>query len=170
MTTPSPQRTSKNPATSPIGAQPPRIRAKLREALMAIAREGVTQRKAAELAGMNETALGKALKKPHVADALDAMKLEFIRQQQAAKDGYKALALAHAFHLMKTANSEAVQARMVEFLAGEARSGPSVAVQVNVDRGGYEFVRPGQKLVDITPATDHASEGEVGQPPVNADD
>lgn len=165
MSTTTPQPARKKPVPSPTGAQPPRIRAKLREALLLIANEGVTQKEAAERSGLHEATVCKALRKIHVQDALEAMKLEVIRHTQAQKEGYKALAMRHAFHLMKNANSEAVQARMVEFLAGEARAGTQVNVQINNDRGGYEFVRPGQRVVEIRGATDGASEGEGPQHP-----
>lgn len=56
---------------------------------------------------------------------------------------------------------------MVEFFAGEAKPGASVNVQVNVDRGGYEFVRPGARMVDIEPATDDASGCDDEQEPDN---
>ena len=135
----------------------------MRKALEAIANEGLTQKAAAEQAGIHEATLCKALKRPAVAMALEAMQQRVIAQAAEMKAGYKALAMRHAFHLMKNANSEAVQARMVEFLAGEPHSGTQVNVAVNVDRGGYEFVKPGQRVVDIRPAIDSVSSGDDGQ-------
>jgi len=40
---------------------------------------------------------------------------------------------------------------MAEFLAGDGKV-PQVAVHIDArqERGGYEFVRPGQRIVDVT--------------------
>lgn len=87
---------------------------------------------------------------------MEAMKLDAIANIEALKGTYKALALEHARYLLTNAKSEAVQARMVEFLAGEARPGTQVNVQINNDRGGYEYARPGQQVVEIRGADDQS--------------
>ena len=134
-----------------------RIGAKLRSALLLIANEGSTQAEAARRAGIHPVNLCKALKKPHVQNTLEAMKLEVIGDIEALKGVFKARALQHAHYLLTEAKSEAVQARMVEFLAGEARPGTQVNVQINNDRGGYEYARPGQQVVEIRGADDQSS-------------
>ena len=154
--------TAHKPANKPLlplpkVQQPPRMRPALRQAVELIVEKGVTQREAAKQAGMNETALGRALAKPHIKAYIEAQKALFLTDMLKLKDRAKAIAIAQGIDLMHTATSEAVRARMVELFAGEARSGPSVAVQVNVDRGGYEFVRPGQRVVEIDPAPDLTS-------------
>lgn len=103
---------------------------------------------------MDESSLGRALAKPHIKAYVEAQKALFLTDMLKLKERAKAIAIAQGIDLMHNATSEAVKARMVELFAGEARSGPSVAVQVNVDRGGYEFVRPGQRVVEIDPAPD----------------
>lgn len=160
MNSPTPQRTPKTQITTPRGAQPPRMRAPLRKAIDLIVLKGKSQRDAAEEAGMNETALSRALQKPHIRNYLDEQKALFCLDADKLKPFAKALAMQTGMDLMLNSKSDQVKARMVEFFAGEARGGAQVNVQVNVDRNGYEYVKPGQRLVDITPATDHASEGD----------
>lgn len=152
-------RTPTKPANKPLlplpkVPQPPRMRPALREAVTLIVEKGITQREAAKRVGMNETALGRALAKPHIKAYVEAQKALFLTDMLKLKDRAKSIAIATGIDLMHTATSEAVRARMVELFAGEVRSGPSVAVQVNVDRAGYEFVRPGQRVVEIDPAPD----------------
>ena len=160
---PSTPSTHKDAVTHIKRAQPFRLRPALRIAMMQIATKGTTQREAAEVSGMNEKSLCRALARPQVKDALDAMKLEFIEKMKRVKATYKAMALEHAAHLMTNAKSEAVQARMVEFLAGEPSTGSQVNVIVHPDRGGYEFVKPGQRIVDITPTSDSLSGDDDAQ-------
>ena len=112
---------------------------------------------------MDESSLGRALAKPHIKAYVEAQKALFLTDMLKLKDRAKAIAIAQGIDLMHNATSEAVRARMVELFAGEARSGPSVAVQVNVDRAGYEFVRPGQRVVEIDPAPDLSSGADDGQ-------
>ena len=137
--------------------QPPRMRPALRMAVELIIELGISQRDASRRAGMNETVLGRALKKPHIAAYVEHQKAVFLTDMLKLKDRAKAIAIAQGIDLMHSAQSEAVRARMVELFASEPRPGASVAVQVNVDRGGYEFVRPGARMVEIDPAPDLSS-------------
>lgn len=143
------------------------MRPALREACELIIQKGVTQREAALRAGMNERALSRALLKPHIKAWMDEQKAAFAVDMLQLKDRAKGIAIATGIELMHSAQSEAVRARMVELFAGDGKAGASVNVQVNVDRGGYEFVRPGARMVDITPATDDASGGDDVQEPDN---
>lgn len=146
------------------GAQPPRLRAPLRQAIDEIVWKGRTQRDAAKIAGMNETALGRALQKPHVAAYVEALKAQAIIDADKLKTQARAIAIQTGIELLRDAKSEAVKARLVEFFAGETKPGTSVAVQVNVDRGGYEYARPGAQVVEIVdpvrPASDTGSGGD----------
>lgn len=144
-------------------AQPPRMRPALREAVTLIITKGLTQRDAALRAGMNETALSRALLKPHIKTYVEAQKALFATDMLQLKDRAKSIAIATGIELMHSAQSEAVRARMVELFAGDAKSGPAVAVQVNVDRGGYDFVPKGAKMVRIVPPQDEPSGAESAQ-------
>lgn len=106
---------------------------------------------------MDESALGRALAKPHIKAYVDTQKALFITDMLKLKERAKAIAIAQGIDLMHSAQSEAVRARMVELFAGEAKAAPQFNVQINNDRGGYEFPRPGQRLVDITPVPDTSS-------------
>ena len=147
----------------------PRMRPRLRHAVALIVEEGRTQREAAGRAGMNETSLGRALQRPAIAAYIEQQKALAVLDADKLKASAKRMAIRVGIGLLHDAKSEQVRARMVEFFAGEAKSGPSVAVQVNVDRGGYEFRRPGQRLVDIEPAPDAQSGDAIAQEPDNAE-
>lgn len=148
-----------------------RIGRKLRSALLTLAQEGTTKREAARRAGMNETALGKALRKPYVARELDAMKASVAAEIAGMKAHYRTLALEHAWYLAKNAKSEAVQARMVELLAGETRSAPMVNVTIGQSVQGYEYLPPGARLVEIEgTATDLPAAGSGEAQAMHADE
>jgi len=138
-----------------IVANPPYMRSALKDAIEILLEELVTQREAAKRAGMNESVLGRALKKPHIQAYIEARKALFIERMERLRAPYKASAIKHAHYLMKNARSETVQARMVEFLAREdqARRAPATQVNVAVDarQGGYEYgQRPDPGAVDST--------------------
>lgn len=139
------------------------MRAALRKAVDEIVLKGRTQRDAAKIAGMNETALGRALMKPHIAAHVEELKALAIIDAHKLRGLAKAMAIQTGIELMRESSSDAVRARMVEFFAGEGKPGTQVNVAVNVDRGGYEFVKPGQRVVDIRPAIDGASDAIDGQ-------
>lgn len=132
-----------------------RLSTALRKAINAIAKEGTTKREAARRAGMNETSLGKALAKPHVAKELEAVKTLFALEMNDLRGTAKAIAIETGIELMRTSASDNVRARMVEFFAGESRQ-PLVNVNVSTaERGVYAYTRPR----DITPPPDSTSGG-----------
>ncbi len=117
---------------------------------------------------MNETSLSRALLKPHIKAWMEEQKAAFAVDMLQLKDRARGIAISTGIELMHSAQSEAVRARMVELFASEGKPGSQVNVQVNVDRGGYEFVRPGSRMVEIEPATDEASGGGGAQDADNA--
>lgn len=97
---------------------------------------------------MSEAGIHKARLKQHVQDLQTELEIQYIQQVEAQKAPIKARAIEIGQQLMRSAKSEAVRARMVEFFAGE-RSQPLVNVAVQVNNrapDGYEFVRPGQRV------------------------
>lgn len=143
----------------------PRMSAKVRKAISLIATEGKTQREAARQAGMNESALSRALAREGVSEYLEQRKALFCQEVDSLKGQARRVAILTAMDLMENAKSEAVRMRAVEFFAGETKPGTAVNVTVNAGGQGYEYVSPGQKLVDITPADDSQSgaQGEDGE-------
>jgi hypothetical protein len=107
--------------------RPTRISAKLRCALVLMARQGLSQTEAAKQAGMSRQGLAKALGRAVVRDLLEVEKARFIAEADGMRVWAKARAIEVAMELMTTAKSEAVRARMCEFLASDARA-PSVAI------------------------------------------
>lgn len=95
---------------------------------------------------MSRQGLAKALGRPVVSDLQDAERLRFIAEADGMLAWAKARAIEVAMELMMTANSEAVRARMCEFLASDARA-PSVAIHVDARQAapatGYTYERPG---------------------------
>lgn len=159
---------TKRGASPPQGVKRRRISARVSQALDLIATQGMSLTKIAETVQMDRTALWKALQKENVQAELEQRKARYITAQTAMKGTLKARALEVAADLMENASSEAVRARMVEFLAGESKSGPSVSVTVN-NGGGYEFAPPGARIVEIeASATDTQSSGQDDETPAIA--
>ena len=132
-----------------ITPRPPRMRAALRHAIELRVKKGMTVRAACEESGMSPQGFHKAMKRPAVRDYLQTIQLEFVASVEANKATYKARALEVGMDLMLNSKSEAVRARMVEFFAGDGKVSP---VSVHIDArhtGGYEYVRPGQQVVEV---------------------
>lgn len=118
------------------------LRAALSVALDVIAYEGQTQREAARRAGMHETALARAIAKPHVQAELERRKQDAALTIDAIKGMAKAAAYRVGLDLMHNSPDHKVRAKMVELFAGETR-GPAVVVQMNQHAGaGYVYTRP----------------------------
>lgn len=151
---------------SPV--QKRRVSAKVRQALTLRVYDALPWDECARRAGLSPAAIYKARKQPHVIATFEDMQAQYLQEVERQRGPLKALALQHARDLLTNAKSESVKARMVEFLAGEPK-GNSVNVAVNVQNNvgnGYEYVRPGQKLVDITPALDTQSGNEDDETPM----
>lgn len=143
------QDTHKAPTRATQGAQPPRINAKVRKAIEFIATQGRTQRDAAQLAGMNEKSLSRALKRPPIAAYLEQQKILALQDVKMLRKMGEVAAINVALDLLHNSKADAIRARMVEFFAGDKAKGVTVNVQNNVNSTGYEAVRPGQRVVDI---------------------
>jgi hypothetical protein len=142
-----------------------RISDRVRHAVTLRVEKGLTGEEAAKLAGLSPAGFWKAWKQPHVQNLYSDLKAAYIHRVMDRRELLRAKALIEAERLLEHADSEAVRAKMVEFLAGEAR-GPAVSVTVNQAPSGYQYRRPldqassaidGQ-AVDITPEP-----GKVGQ-------
>lgn len=142
-----------------------RVSSKVRTALKYRIDNACTWEKAADHAGCTTNAIYKAIKQPHVKALFDQMKFEYIQNIEQLKGVNKARAYEVARELLEGAKTDSVKARMVEFLSGERhKTQANQQVQVNIGAqnhsgGRYSFVRPGQKLVEITV--------EDGQSPVD---
>lgn len=134
----------------PLPLPKPRISQKVRDAVDLRVREGLSIAAAAERAGMSRNGFAKALKRAAVQDLVREVQERFVIESEAARAVYRARAFEVALHLMENAKSETVRARMVEFLAGDGIS-PQVAVHVDARQkgGGYEYLRPGEEIVEI---------------------
>lgn len=131
-----------------------RIGQEVREAVHQMVTTGCTQRKAAEVAGMNETALGRALKRENVKQYMEQQKALFLSDINDLQRMSSAIAHQVGMDLMHNAKSESVRARMVELFKGERDKTPQVSVNIqqNIGGQGYEYAPPGAQIVDVTPA------------------
>lgn len=145
-----------DPDNLPLPPRKRRISAKVKAAIQLRVKEAKPWAECAKTVGMSEAGIHKARKQQHVIDHQRAVEAVYIQEVEAMRAPYKARAFEVAADLMENAKSESTKARMVEFLAGE-RKQTSVNVQVNNNLApseGYEYVRPGAQIVDITPSTD----------------
>ncbi len=132
-----------------VEPRPSRLSTKLRCAIEQRVREGKTIADACADAGISPQGWHKAMKRPAVRDHLEGVQRRFVAEVEANRSLYKVQALQVALDLMLNAKSETVRARMAEFLAGDGKS-PMVSVHVDARQGGgYEYRRPGQKVVEI---------------------
>lgn len=132
-----------------IPTRPLRMRAALRRAIDLRVKKGMTITAACEEAGMSPQGYHKAMKRAAVRDYLQTVQLEFVASVESDKAMHKARAMEVGMDLMLNSKSEAVRARMVEFFASDGKVSP---VSVHIDArqtAGYEFVRPGQQVVEI---------------------
>jgi hypothetical protein len=116
--------------------------------------DGLSITEACARAGLSRQGFAKAMKRSAVRDHLEEVQRRFVTESEAKRSLYRAKAFEVALDLMLNAKSEAIRARMAEFLAGDGKA-PQVAVHIDArpERGGYEFVRPGQRLVEIADGT-----------------
>tara|TARA_R110000868_G_scaffold237132_9_gene491617 strand:- start:27811 stop:28194 length:384 start_codon:yes stop_codon:yes gene_type:complete len=122
--------------------------------------EGKTWKECAERAGLSEAGIHKARLKQSVVDLLEQMKGQYVQRIESMEQVHKARALEVARELLEQSENKQVRARMVEFLRREP-AGPAVAVQINNHGGGgYEYVRPGATLVEITGPHDTKSSSQ----------
>lgn len=147
-----------------------RVSTKARAAIGYLVKLGCTQEEAAKLADMNPAALSRALAKPHVKAALQEAKQQTIQAIKADKPLYEALAWKRCHDIAQNSKDERTSLKAVELLAlGSKQPGVQVNVQTNVHAaGGYEFVPPNARVVDIS--LDQASSDNGADTPAIADD
>ncbi len=133
--------------------RPARMSQKVRAAVEAIVMHGMNHTQAAEFAGMSRNGLQKALKRPEVKDLIEDRRARLVAEFDSNRAFYRARALEEGYKLMLEAKSESVKARLIEFLASDAKVSP-VAVHIDarsVQPVGYQYRRPGtpQALHDL---------------------
>lgn len=148
---------SKAGAALPLDGIKRRASPKVARAIDIIATTGITLRLAAEHAGMNESALSRALAQPHNKAALNERKALLCMEMDSLKPIAKAIAYREGMDLMQNSPSHQVRARMVEFFAGEGKQA-LVNVQVNAAPHGYQYKRPD---VRNGSASDNQSEAQI---------
>lgn len=124
----------------------PRISDKIRKAVHLMARNGLSQTAAAEMAGLSRQGLGKALKRPEVWNLVQDARANLITEATHLREIGRVAALEAGLELMLNSTDEKIRARMVEFFAGD---GKTAAVAVHIDARqemapvtGYRYTRP----------------------------
>jgi hypothetical protein len=141
-----------------LPAPPPRLSAALRRAIDLRIRKGATIAEACREGGLSTAGWHKAQKRPAVQDHIRAVQAAFVAEGDGLRAFARRRAIEVALDLMLTAKSEAIRARMCEFLAADAKVSP-VAVHVDartIEAPGYAYVRPGERLADVV-----ANDGEA---------
>lgn len=142
----------------PVKQYKPRaISRKVRAALSYRVRDLLPWDDCARAAGLSPAGLYKARLRKEVQQLLEEIKGEYVQEVEAMRAPYKARAFEVARELMEASKSDAVKARMVEFLAGESKGNSvNVAVQVNNAPAaqGYEYAHPSQEVVTIRTGKD----------------
>lgn len=130
--------------------RPARMSSKLKEAIRLRVEEGMTITAACAKAGMSPQGWFKAMKRPDVQDYLADVQEKFVASAEAKRSHLKAQAIEVARDLLLNSKSEAIRARMVEFILADAKVSPvAVHIDARQDRGGYEYARPGAQVVEI---------------------
>ncbi len=132
-----------------LPTRPPRISPRLRHAIELRVTRGMSISDACDKAGISRAGFHKAMKRPAVVDLVAQTQASFIAGTETLRSTAKRQALETALDLMRNAKSEAIRARMAEFLAADAKLSPvAVHIDARSPGGAYEYLRPGQRIVD----------------------
>lgn len=122
-----------------------RMSKKFREVLRLHEIEGMSVTDACAKVGYSRAAYYKARKNPGVLELIRDLRRDLVESIDAKKAYLKGKALEVALDLLLNSKSEAIRARMVEFLASDAKVSP-VAVHIDArqaaQQNGYTYVRP----------------------------
>ena len=102
---------------------------------------------------LSKNGLAKALKRPAVQDLIAAEQEKMVREVESLRAVARYRALEIARDLLES-GSETAKLKVIDLLLREGKAATEVNVQVDArqpDRGGYEYVRPGQRVVEIRP-------------------
>ena len=128
--------------------RPARVSHKLREAIRLHETEGQSVTDACGKAGLSRAAWYKAIKRSETQNLIRQVRRDFIEGADAKKAFLKVKALEVALDLMLNSKSEAIRARMVEFLASDTKVSP-VAVHIDARQAaqpsGYRYTRSGSQ-------------------------
>lgn len=129
----------------PLPPPKTRVSPRLRHAIELHVTEGLTITEACLRAGFTRQSWARAMKRGPVRDLLEQVQRRFVASADANRARYRAVALDQAMNLLLSTKSEAIKARMIEFLASDAKVSP-VAVHIDARQPegpkGYIYQRP----------------------------
>jgi len=131
-----------------------RIAPALREAIKLRVEKGYTITQACAEAGYSVSGWFKAMERQPVRQLLNDVQAQYIQSVKAKRAYYSSRAYDIAADLMENATDPAMRWKGVEFFTRDdaPRKGDAPQVSVNIAQG-YEFVRPGQRVVDLIDGT-----------------
>lgn len=126
--------------------RPARMSKKFSEVLRLHEIEGMSVTDACAKQGYSRAAYYKARKNAGVLELIRDLRRELVEAADAKRAFLRVKAFDVAYELMTTSKSEAIRARMVEFLASDAKVSP-VAVHIDARHEaapatGYRYTRP----------------------------
>jgi len=104
----------------------PRVSAAIRNALAIHVAQGILPTQAARAAGVREATMLAALERPHVQQVLQKIREQHQRQIEALEQLMHGEAVQQAIALMRTAKSEQVRMRAIEFFRDATKPNGSV--------------------------------------------
>lgn len=130
----------------------PRISPKVRDAIEARVCKGLSIAAAAEEAGLSRTGFAKALQRPAVADLLSQTQARFVAEVNSKRALHRARALDVAMEMLNSDKTDdRVKVKLIEILSQDGKA-PAFSVHVDAStnhHGGYEFVPPNARVVEI---------------------
>ncbi|RNF35319.1 hypothetical protein [Paracoccus methylarcula] len=101
---------------------------------------------------MSRYGLSKALKRPAVAELLADTQARFVTDVESKRAVLRARVFDVAAEMLNDEKTDdRVKLKLIELLMGDGKA-PTVAVNIDASTnvgGGYEFVRPGTRIVEI---------------------
>jgi hypothetical protein len=164
-----PAKSGEAPAPAQHKPQRRRISPQIRAAIRDKVRKCITYDAAAKLHKIKPATLYAATRRENVQELEAQEEMAFLEEVTRLKAPLRVWAIQQARKLAAEAKSEAVRARMVEFLARmdeDKRPSINLTVENNLAfSGDYAYVRPGQQVVTIeaderSPATEADDLGE----------
>lgn len=134
-----------------IPPRPSRISPRVRAAVGFRVRENLSIANAAEKAGLSRNGFAKALKRTVVQDLIRDEQERMAQDVNHLRAVARHRALEVAREILEN-GSENAKLRVIDLFLREGKAATEVNVSVDArqtDRGGYEYVRPGQRLVEV---------------------
>ncbi len=132
--------------------RPARISSRVRAAVQARVRKGLSIAEAAKAAGLSRGGFDKALRRPAVQHLIRETQEGMVREVDHLRAVMRVRALEEARTILE-GGSENAKLRVIEMLLREGKAQTEVSVHVDARQqgGGYEYPPRGARVVEIEP-------------------